>query len=215
VFAERLGQEIHHPRVVLAGLDNIEARHAVQDLWPDVVIDGATGDFGCQVSLHPWGEDVACLRCLFRHPGGEPAEDIASRATGLRAARTRAAEELLTEEDVLAAPHDKQHWLRQRVGRPICSVVQEGVAQVLSEEKQRDDFAPSVPFVACLSASMAVGELVKFAAGWSTPLEPRFQFDVLRGPASGQFYPQERRPDCFCMTRQLNIGKWRQTRSTA
>lgn len=214
-FGARLGSELPHPCIVLTGLDNVEVRHAVQDLWPDVVIDGAIGNFGCQVSLHPWGEDVACLRCLFRQPAGESAERVASRITGLHAVRLGSAEELLTEEDVLAAPSDKQRWLRERVGRPICSIVQEGVAQALSAEQQRDEFSPSVPFVACLSACMVVSEMVKVAAGWSTPLEPRFQFDVLRGPAFGQFYPQGRRADCLCVTRRRNIDTWRQTRSAA
>src|SRR5205807_87669 len=49
------------PGIVLGGLDEVEPRHAVQRIWPDLVIDGAIGsDFSCQVSCHPWGPDVAC-----------------------------------------------------------------------------------------------------------------------------------------------------------
>ena len=97
-------------------------------------------------------------------------------------------------------------------GRPICSVVQEAIAQQLSAEAQRAGFEPSVPFVACLRASMIAAELVKFQAGWPTPLEPRFQLDVLRGPAFGQFLPQARRSDCVCTTRSQNIEKVRRAR---
>lgn len=214
-FVDRLGDKIPYPRVVITGLDNIEARHATQDLWPDLVIDGAIGAFGCQVSRHPWGEEIACLRCLFRRPNGEAAEVVASRATGLSAARTWQAQSLVVEADVLAAPAGKRVWLQERVGRPICSVVQEGVAQVLSDEQQRVGFTPSVPFVACLSAAMVAAELVKFAAGWPTPLSPRFQLDVLRGPAFGDDYPQERRSDCPCVARRRNIEQLRELQKSA
>ncbi len=64
-----VGLNGRYPALVLDGLDNIDVRHEVQrSLWPDLIIDGAIGDFGCQVSRHPWAEDVACLLCLFRKP---------------------------------------------------------------------------------------------------------------------------------------------------
>jgi hypothetical protein len=118
----------------------------------------------------------------------------------------------VTEEDVRAAPADQREWLRERLGRSICSVVQEDVAQQISQEGQRQGFAPSVPFVACLSACMVVGELIKSAAGWTTPLETHFQFDALRGPAYGELVPQEKRRGCECGTRAGNIEKWRRLR---
>jgi molybdopterin/thiamine biosynthesis adenylyltransferase len=204
-FARRLGDSIPYPRVVVTGLDNIDARHEAQALWPDVIIDGAIGDFPCQVSRHRHGDDGACLACLFRHPPGPAAEVVASRATGLRPSRTGQAEAVVTDEDVRAAPPDRREWLRERLGRPICSVVREGVARLISEEDQGAGFAPSVPFVACLSACMVVAELVKEAAGWSTLLETRYQFDVLRGPAFGSLVPQEKRRDCTCSARARNI----------
>lgn len=211
-FQQRLGKGMPYPRLIVGGVDNIEARHEIQKLWPDIAIDGAIGDFMCQVSRHPWGEDTACLICLFRQPPSEAAERVASQATGLSAARTQNAEDAVTEDDVDAAPPGKQAWLRERIGHQICSVVQEGVAQQLSDERQRQGFEPSIAFAACLSASMAVGEVVKVAAGWLSPLEPRFQFDVLRGPAGGVQLGQVRRPDCLCVTRHRNIETLRQRR---
>jgi molybdopterin/thiamine biosynthesis adenylyltransferase len=212
-FQRRLGSELGYPRVVLTALDNIDARHAAQKLWPGLIIDGAIGDFPCQVSRHQWGEDSACLVCLFRHPPGPAAENVASLATGLSRVRVQQAEEAVTEADVRAAPADRQDWLRARLGRQICSVVREGVAQQISQEDQRKGFAPSVPFVACLSACMVVGELVKCAAGWNTALETRYQLDTLRGPASGTMVPQEKRRDCDCFVRRRNIETWRQRRN--
>ncbi len=209
VFAQRVGSELPYPRLAIGALDDVAARHAVQDMWPDVIIDGAIGDFACQVSRHPWGEDVACLRCLFRPREGDAAERVESGVTGLSIARVRQAENRVTEDDVRAAPAEKREWLQGRVGRQICSVVQEAVAQDISEGEQRADFEPSVPFVACLSASMIVGEAVKQIAGWQSSLEPRYQFDSLRGPAYGEPFPQQRRRDCVCVTRASNIEKVR------
>ncbi len=201
--------------LVVNALDNIETRHAVQDLWPDLILDGAIGDFACQVSRHPWGEDTACLMCLFQQPAGELAEVVASRASGLRRSRVRGDTEVVTEEDVREASGDKKEWLRARLGRSVCSVIQEAMAQQISADTQKSGFQPSVPFVACLSASMVVGELVKALIGSPTPLEPRFQLDVLRGPRLGQLLPQGRRRDCLCTTRARNIEKIRELRRTA
>jgi hypothetical protein len=211
-FRDRLGQEVPYPGVVLNGLDNIPARYAVQSLWPDLIIDGAIGDFGCQVSRHPWNEDVACLRCLFQEPD-QSAERLASQATGLSFSRTQQSSEVITDDDVQAAPIDKRDWLRAHIGQKICSLVQEAVAKQISQEQQEEGFEPSVPFVAALSASMVVGELVKYVCGFPTPLEPRFQLDVLRGPAFGQELPQERGRDCICVTRKKNIDTVRLNRA--
>lgn len=117
----------------------------------------------------------------------------------------------MTEIDIIEAPVEKRRWLREQIGHQICSVIQEAVAQQLSEEQHRKGFAPSVPFVASLSASMVVAELIKYVAGWtpSNPLEPRFQCDILRGSAYGLAVPQERRRDCICITRRHNIDQWK------
>jgi molybdopterin/thiamine biosynthesis adenylyltransferase len=210
-FADRLGKKIPYPAITVNALDNIPARHAVQNLWPDMIIDGAIGDFACQVSRHPWGEDVACLRCLFYEPT-ESADLIASRTSGLSRGRTQQPFERVTDEDVQVAVDGRKEWLRARIGRQICSVVQEAVAEQISQEHQAERFQPSVPFVACLSASMIISELVKHLCGWPTPLAPRFQLDVLRGPKSGEEFPEKRRRDCICVTRKRNIDIFRRTR---
>lgn len=204
-FRERVGKEIPYPRVVVNGLDNVEARHQVQHLWPDMIIDGAISDFACQVSTHPWGRDVACLLCLFRDEVVQAAEQVASRVTGLSLPRVLCADEVVTVDDVKIAPNEKQEWLRKHVGRKICSVIQEGVAQDISKTNQRTGFQPSAPFVACFSASMVVSELLKYLMGVRSFLEPRYQFDMLRGPKWGLEIPQERRRDCVCVTRAHNI----------
>lgn len=210
-----LGGALPYPAIVLGGLDNIDARHEIQKLWPDLVIDGAIGsDFSCQASCHPWGEDVACLVCLFVHArSGERAEVVASRATGLPEDVCRDPDAIITEEHVQAAPAEKRPWLSQQVGRRICSVTPEAVARLLSEEVQRDGFTPSVPFVACYSSCMVVTELVRYLMTGRTSLEPRYQLNLLWGPQRGSDYPQARRHNCMCVERGHNIERVRASRS--
>jgi molybdopterin/thiamine biosynthesis adenylyltransferase len=173
---EQYAKEVDtQPAIVVNGLDNIDVRHQVQrSLWPDVLIDGAIGDFTCQVSRHPWPNDVACLICLFRRPDGRPAEDIQCEVTGLPHERLENPDSIIAQSDVDHAPPERQNFLRSRIGRPICSVVQEAMAQKISEEQQREGFEPSVPFVACFSACMVMAEGLRVAIDPRTPLSVRF-----------------------------------------
>lgn len=199
--------------VVLNGLDNISARHQVQRaIWPDVVVDGAIGDFMCQVSRHPWPDDVACLICQFREQAGAPAEALQMQATGLPLERLLLPDALVSASDVENAPGEKRDFLRTRLGRPICSVIEEGIALKISEGQQQKGFEPSVPFTACFSACMVVAEMVIHLMKWPSVLAPRFQFDFLMGPAYGQELPQGRRTSCIC-SRHKNIESARAART--
>lgn len=201
------------PAVVLNGLDNIPARHQVQRvLWPDLIVDGAIGDFTCQVSRHPWPDDVACLICLFREPAGATAETLQMQATGLSLESLSRPDALLSASDVDRAASEKREFLRARLGRPICSIIQEGIALKISADTQQKGFEPSVPFTACFSACMVVAEVIAHTMKWPTVLAPRFQFDFLMGPAYGQELPQGRRPSCIC-SRQKNIDRVRAART--
>ena len=201
------------PTVVLNGLDNIPGRHQVQRrIWPDIVLDGAIGDFMCQVSRHPWSEDVACLICLFRDQPGTPAETLQMEATGLPLERLLQPDALVTASDVENAPGEKRDFLRAHLGRPICSVIQEGIALKISAEQQQKGFEPSVPFTACFSACMVVAEMITHLMQWPSVLAPRFQFDFLLGPAYGQELPQGRRASCIC-SRRKNIERVRAART--
>ena len=213
---DQLGGEHSIPSIFLNGVDSVGARIAVQDLWPDTVIDGAMGGPTiAQVSVHPWGTDVACLKCLFREGGAEPIEVVQQRSTGLSMVRLSEVNSLVNEEDVLLAPETRRTWLKARVGKPVCSVIEEGVADEMSMQRQRAEFRPAVPFVATMSATFVVGELVRHLMGLSTPLEPRFQMDLLQGPSRGEFFPQERRRDCECVARQRNIDRFRRQRHSS
>lgn len=206
-LAERLGGDLPFPDVVLGALDNVEARHAIQRLWPDIAIDGATGDVTCQVSRHPWGGDTACLECLFRTRDGEDSAVVASRVTGLSVASARRQEEVVTQQDIDEAPAERKAWLAARKGHQKCSVVREAMMEKLTGGKVV--FSPSAPFVACMSAAMVVGEFIKYRTGIASKLDPRFQFDVLVGPRAGVMLDQARRENCFCVTRRKAIERFR------
>jgi len=210
-FSSRLQQGLRHPRIILNALDNVEARHMVQNIWPDYVIDGAIGDFGCQVSRHPWGPDIACLMCQYEDNQRESAESMQMNATGLRLDVLQNPDGLLEDAHIESAPPDKQDFLRALKGMKICSVVQESVAKYISENADID-FAPSVPFVAAMSAAFVCAELIKTLCGTDSNLEPLYQFDFLIGPEKGIVVPAARKRDCICHTRARNISKFRKSR---
>ena len=210
-FKERLGKEFAYPALVINGLDKISARRAVQDIWPDQIIDGAIGATSCEVTLHPWGPDLACLKCDFEE-AAVPAEVIQEQATGLRRDRLSDVNSVVNDEDIAAAPIDKREWLRARRGKQICSVISGGVAASMSEVSQPAGFAPSVPFVACLSSCMIVTELVRYVKNWPSVLETGFQFDVMVGPQYGQRKSHARKRNCICQNRREEIELFRRTR---
>jgi len=202
------------PRIVLNGLDDIDPRQEVQKLWPDLVIDGAIGsDFSCQVSCHPWGLDVACLRCLFRHPPStEPWEKVMSRDTGLPESFFADPNATISEEHLATVPPEKRASFSRYLGKTWCSITPEEQAQMLSSEKLAPGFSPSAPFVACFSSCMIVTELVRQVLESRTNPEPRFQLNLLWGPQRGTDVPQARRSDCECVMRGRNIERARATR---
>src|SRR5207247_5990894 len=63
------------PRIILSGLDSIDARHATQRLWPDMLIDAATGD--TFVGIHVAQPRNPCLLCFL--PPRQSAPSAAAR----------------------------------------------------------------------------------------------------------------------------------------
>lgn len=203
------------PGIVLNGLDSREARRNVQRLWPDLIVDGAIGPTIAQVSIHPWGRDVACLICMNREEKTyQSSEKVAIQETGLPLERIKEPDSVITVEDIKNAPEGKKEFLWSVLGQTVCSVIPEAIARGLSSNPQTEGFEPSAPFVACLSACMATGELLKHGMGLTTTLGPRYQFDVLIGSQKGILFPERRRRDCLCVTRAATIEKFRQQRRT-
>jgi len=58
---------------------------------------------------------------------------------------------------------------------------------------------------------MVAAEFMKYRLGLPSPLDPRFQMDMLRAPASGLMLEQGRRRDCACTVRRGTNEKWRRS----
>jgi hypothetical protein len=210
-FKKRCGKELDYPRLIICGLDEFAPRREVQDFWPDKIIDGAIGATSCEVTLHPWGPDLSCLKCDFEDPPIR-AEKLQQQATGLRIERLADLSAVVTDEDILHAPRDKKDFLKANKGKEFCSIVSEAVIAMLSDESQQNGFQPSVPFVACLSSCMVVAELVRYAQMDTNVLETGFQFDAMVGPQNGQRKSHSRKANCVCVERKTNIETLRNQR---
>lgn len=202
-----------YPTIVVNGLDNIPARHAIQDLWPDVIFDGAVGDFSCQVISSAWGSDLACLKCLFVEPTAPDPHIAASHETGLGLDRVRDSECVVTLADIEAAPPAKRPYLQEHIGVKICSVVSEAMIARIAQVGTQASFAPSVPFVASMSATMVMGSLTRRLLEPHS-LIPRFIFDILQGPDRGELLRERARPRCICQARRNAIERVRAQRSS-
>jgi hypothetical protein len=196
------------PRLVLSGLDSATARREVQRLWPDRLIDGATGDTMCGLHDVVAHGNNACLRCLFPvRTGGPSSLERLVTATGLPANLLRYGDQHLTQAHVDALPPERRAQLQGEVGKPVCGLATAvGLTQLSA-----DDYQPSVPFVSQQAACLMVGGLL--ANILRIEHQPRFvQYDALIGP---QALTEENRlpsPTCVCQQRNHIISAIRQKR---
>src|SRR5262245_15613685 len=109
----------------------------------------------------------------------------------------------------------KKRRLQNRIGTPKCSIISEAELEAMLQEKQEEGFQPSVPFVACLSVSMGVTELVRKIAGWPPALETGLQFDALLGPRNGIRKAHGRKPTCMCVQGERLVNALRKRKSGA
>jgi hypothetical protein len=197
------------PRLVLSGLDSAAARRETQRLWPDRLIDGATGDTTCGLHDVRSGGAQACLQCLFAVVAGGPssAERLAS-ATGLPAELVRFGDQPLTEAHIASLPSVRREALRAHVGSPICGLANALGLSALSP----DDYRPSVPFVSQQAACLMVGRLL--ATLLQTGPQPGFvQYDTLVDPHSRVQEDRRPSPGCFCQQRAAIVSAVRTARA--
>jgi hypothetical protein len=188
---------------------------------PDVPRSETVGMLKAAV-LNAFGltEDPSAGGTTYRLYHGTQALDDLSQALGTVAGHANALSEavsadpeaIITDEHVRTAPEDKRLWLSQQVGKKVCSVTPAAISRQLTTEPQRFGFAPSVPFVACYSSCMVVTELVRYIMTGSTLPKPRWQMNVLWGPHRGVDYPEQRHPNCTCVSRVKNIELVRSAR---
>jgi molybdopterin/thiamine biosynthesis adenylyltransferase len=186
------------PRVVLTGLDSIEARRSAQGLWPVELIDSATGDTA--VGLHHVVGSGPCLRCFFpeREAGHSAAEALAAEF-GLPIDLVMQGTRVLVDADLSGLSTDQRERLRPHLGKPIC-----GLADAARLTGTNDGYRPSIPFVSQQAACLGVGRLIASVVGLSEL--PNFvQYDALIGPQSMTRHTRAPRPGCYCQQRPETI----------
>jgi hypothetical protein len=195
-------------RTVLTALDSADARRAAQRLWPDRLIDAATGDTMLGIHDHQYGIGP-CLICFFPAAwGGTGAARRLADLTGLTAERAMRGDDPLTEEDLAGLTEGQQQRLRPHLGEPVC-----GLAQAVGlTGLDAAGFRPSIPFVSLQAACLSVGRLLTSSLAVSSAGN-LVQYDGLFGPQTVTADWMDRRPGCYCQTRVGTIEHVRQTRA--
>lgn len=197
------------PRNVLVGLDSAQARRDAQRVWPDVLIDGGTGD--TMVSLHvAHGAGQPCMACFFPNttvPRRPVAADLPDLTTLPRELLVHG-DHILDEQDLLLAAVDRREILRGYIGGPVCSLASAFGLTDLPEE----GYQPAVPFVAMASAALVVGRLVAITTG-TEPAENFVQYDTLVGPDRRTAERRRGRPSCDCERHHAIVERVRAARA--
>lgn len=205
LFKIRLRYGIAVPSVIVNGLDNVETRHSVQRLWPEVLIDMAAEGLTNQVILKARRDDGICLLRALDRPAHEVgwAERLA-RETGLPIERIlEAPTTAITEDDITRAPEDKRTGLegaRER-GQLVCGRVTE---QNLHFERRDTNFVPAVPFVTGFSGVVGAAATMKWLMGYSEGASFHFQHSFASGRA--RRITMKCDPGCDCWAAMDRVG---------
>jgi hypothetical protein len=197
------------PRVILAGLDSPDARRDLQQIWPDLLIDGATGD--TMAGMHEViGAGQPCMECLFPPGARSTAVEALATATGLSLDIAGQGSMVLSEEHLEGLAAERQSRLRPLVGSQIC-----GLASALGlTDLDEDDYQPAVPFVSLTAATLVVGRLIARSVG-RQPRTNVAQFDVLAGPHLMSRMHRRGVAGCRCDLRRSTISRVRALRDGA
>jgi molybdopterin/thiamine biosynthesis adenylyltransferase len=196
--------QIRWPRLVLAGLDSVAARHQVQLLWPDNLIDAATG--GTAVGLHHIvAGSGPCLRCFFPSGGRVSAQEKLAEITDLPIELLGQGDEILLQEHIASLPAQNHERLAAHVGKKICNL-----ASAMGLVEGAGAFQAAVTFVAMQAACLAVGRLLAVELGMKLP--NFVQYDSLIGPRQDALEQRKPAPACYCQEKQERIRKIRARR---
>jgi hypothetical protein len=200
---------IRTPQVVLSGLDNNEARHWLQSLWPDLLIEAATGETTVQVSRHEYDSGLACLMCI--HPKAvamRSYQSMITRLTGMSAARIDRVNETINARDVARAPEEMRDFLRVRIGQRICGVLSE--VESIAVLTENVPLQPTVSFVSALAGCLLAAEYVLASAGIRSSLSTFFQADLLFPLGNSMLQGVLPENQCYCKLRRAEIQKYRE-----
>ena len=171
------------PALVINGLDEVDPRHLVQRLWPDVLVDMAAGGTTSQVIVSRRG-DGQCLLGAFAAPDAELGYiQRTESAMGLR--RERFLNEFttpVTAEDVAQARPEHRARLQAAAesGQLVCGYINQAS---MAETSADEDFAPAAPFVGALTGARAAAITVALLAGYHAPGGLRWQYNFLSNRA--------------------------------
>ena len=204
--------DIPWPRVVASALDTAEDRRLLQQLWPDTMLDAATGGSMAQVFRHVAGSELACLRCLHAdHSSGLPYEEIMALRTGLSAAEIKGAlsqpSVLLDSTSLNRVRPEIRELAEQHLGLDICGFL--SAVEHLGQGENPQQVLVSVSFSSYFAGVLLAAELVKAELGIETQLVGRYQIDPLKNLDPGTPFAQQRRNGCFCTTRERQIRLFR------
>ncbi|HEY7325266.1 MAG TPA: hypothetical protein VH520_10615 [Streptosporangiaceae bacterium] len=172
------------PPLVVNGLDEVEPRHMVQRLWPEVLVDMAAGGTTSQVIVHQRGQGGQCLLRAYEAPDSETGYIRRTEAaTGLR--RERFLSEFttpVTAQDVAQAPPEHRARLQAAAdsGQLICGYINQAS---LTETSGGENFAAAAPFLGALTGARAAAVTVALLAGHHAPGGLRWQYNFLSNRA--------------------------------
>ncbi|HUA73285.1 MAG TPA: hypothetical protein VL988_00845 [Solirubrobacteraceae bacterium] len=194
--------------IVLAGLDNHDARRETQGLQPDRLLDAATGDTA--VGLRDTRPDGPCLHCMLKTPAARPSPTKALTDLGIPLALAKEPGEAVVTDQIIAHASSERarDLLRSQRGTPICGLLRAaGLTDV-----DDDDYMPSVPFVSQQAACLTVGRLLAIQLGIDAGLPNFFQYDTLIGPHRAIAQHRHADPACACQQRAEIISVVRDER---
>lgn len=171
------------PALVINGLDEVEPRHLVQRLWPDVLVDMAAGGTTSQVIVNRRGGGQ-CLLGAFSAPDAELGYvERTETATGLR--RERFLNEFTTPvaaKDVAQAPPEHRARLQAAAesGQLVCGYINQAS---MTETSADEHFAPAAPFVGALTGARAAAITIALLTGYHVPGGLRWQYNFLSNRA--------------------------------
>ena len=196
---------LHWPQLVLAGLDSVEARHHVQRLWPDRLID--VGTSGTVVGLHDVvAQSGPCLMCFLPTGGRESAVTRIAELTGLSVERLGRGDDPLLEDEVAHLSSEQRDLLRSHIGKPVC-----GLTDILGQVDGVAAYRAAVPFVALQAACLAIGRLIAIELG-IVGLPNFVQYDTLIGPHMDIGEHRRAITNCYCQTHAAIIEQVRSAR---
>lgn len=186
--------------LVLNGLDDVQARHDAQMLWPSVIIDGGINEIGAAVVQHRVAKpEMACLFCSFKLPE-ENVIQKQRKVTGLDTSSLEEQNREITEEDVAKADADRRPWLKEmlKAKRTVCSVISEAFKTLGVDAEE--GFQPSAPFVASAAAALVVGEAIKaLCYPEIRPIQRFVMANLFLGPDASARLSQNPSTGCRCV----------------